>query len=68
MVGKRKINDAVLDSKFLEMLVCPLTHKGLRYDREKGELICDAAKLAYPIHDGIPVMLPSQARLLDDSD
>ena len=48
-----------LDPKFLEILVCPLTHTGLEYDRQNQELISKAANLAYPIHDGIPIMLPS---------
>lgn len=53
-----------IDPKLLEILVCPVTKTLLRYDREKQELISDAAKLAYPIRDGIPIMLPSEAREL----
>nr|WP_245413700.1 Trm112 family protein [Mangrovicella endophytica] len=49
----------------MELLVCPLTKTALTYDREKNELISRAAKLAYPIRDGIPIMLPSEARPLD---
>ena len=56
---------AVIDSKLLEILVCPLTKGTLRYDAGKGELISDKAKLAYPIRDGIPVMLVEEARKLD---
>jgi len=56
---------AVIDSKLLEILVCPLTKGTLRYDAEKGELISDRAKLAYPIRDGIPIMLVEEARKLD---
>ncbi|MBI1363872.1 MAG: Trm112 family protein [Proteobacteria bacterium] len=56
-----------VDPKLLELLVCPLTKTTLEYDAEKGELISRAAKLAYPIRDGIPVMLPEEARPLDDS-
>ena len=52
-------------ARLLEMLVCPLTKTGLRYDAEKQELISDRAKLAYPIRNGIPVMLPDQARELE---
>jgi uncharacterized protein YbaR (Trm112 family) len=52
------------DPKMLEMLVCPVTKTGLRYDAEKRELISDAAKLAFPIREGIPVMLPEEARRL----
>lgn len=48
--------------KLLEILVCPITKTTLRYDREKQELISEAAKLAYPIRDGIPIMLPEEAR------
>lgn len=55
----------VLDPKLLELLVCPLTKTPLVYDREAGELISRAAGLAYPIRDGIPIMLPDEARVLD---
>jgi hypothetical protein len=55
-----------VDPKLLELLVCPLTKTTLRYDAQRGELISDAAKLAYPIRDGIPIMLPDEARQLDD--
>lgn len=50
----------------LDILVCPLTKQPLRYDAERQELISPAAKLAYPIRDGIPVMLIDQARKLED--
>ena len=53
------------DRKMLEMLVCPLTRVTLEYDAEKQELISKAAKLAYPIRDGIPIMLPEEARVLE---
>jgi uncharacterized protein YbaR (Trm112 family) len=55
-----------VDPKLLEILVCPLTKAPLRYDRERQELISDKAKLAYPIRDGIPIMLVDEARPLDD--
>jgi uncharacterized protein len=55
----------VIDPKLLEILVCPLTKCPLEYDVEKQELISRAAKLAYPIRDGIPIMLPEEARRLD---
>jgi len=55
-----------IDPRLLEALVCPVTHGTLEYDREKGELISRSAKLAYPIRDGVPVMLPEEARELDD--
>ena len=54
-----------MDPKLLELLVCPVTKGPLRYDRERGELISDKAGLAYPIRDGIPIMLPDEARRLD---
>jgi len=56
---------AGVDPKLLEILVCPLTKSTLEYDAEKQELISRAAKLAYPIRDGIPIMLPEEARRLD---
>ncbi len=55
-----------VDPKLLEILVCPLTHQTLRYDAEAQELISDAAGLAYPIRDGIPIMLPDEARPLKE--
>lgn len=54
-----------VDSRLLEILVCPVTKNPLRYDAERGELISDKARLAYPIRDGIPIMLPDEARPLD---
>jgi len=56
---------STVDPKLLEILVCPLTKGPLEYDRERAELISRAAKLAYPIRDGIPIMLPEEARRLD---
>lgn len=58
-------NDAGVDPKLLEILVCPLSKEPLRYDMERQELISEKAGLAYPIRDGIPIMLPDQARRLD---
>ena len=55
-----------VDSKLLEILVCPVTRSPLRYDVEAQELISDQAKLAYPIRDGIPILLPESARKMDD--
>ena len=55
-----------LDPRLLEILVCPLTKGPLRYDREKGELVSEKAGLAYPIRDGIPIMLPEEARKLEE--
>lgn len=53
------------DPKMLEALVCPLTHGTLRYDAEKQELVSESGKVAFPIRDGIPVMLVDEARALD---
>lgn len=55
-----------IDQMLLDMLVCPLTKTTLEYDKEAQELISRAAKLAYPIRDGVPVMLPDEARSLED--
>ncbi len=55
-----------IDPKLLEILVCPLTKGPLRYDPEAQELISDQAGLAYPIRDGIPIMLVEEARRLDE--
>lgn len=55
-----------VDRRLLELLVCPLTKSLLEYDVEKQELISRAAKLAYPIRDGVPIMLPDEARPLED--
>ena len=54
-----------IDPRLLEILVCPLTRATLRYDAARQELISDAARLAYPIRDGIPIMLPEEARALE---
>jgi hypothetical protein len=54
------------DPKLLEILVCPLTKSPLEYDAARQELISRSAKLAYPIRDGIPIMLPEEARKLPD--
>ena len=58
---------AQVDPKLLEILVCPLTKGPLTYDRENQELISEQAQLAYPIRDGIPIMLVEEARSLDDA-
>ncbi len=55
----------MIDERLLAILVCPLTRTALRYDPEAQELVSDAASLAYPIRDGVPVMLPEEARRLD---
>jgi uncharacterized protein YbaR (Trm112 family) len=60
--------NATIDPKLLEILVCPLTKTPLIFNRESMELISQQAGLAYPIRDGIPIMLPDEARPLDDSE
>ena len=55
-----------VDPKLLEILVCPLTKGPLRYDQNANELVSDQAGLAFPIRDGIPIMLVDEARTLDD--
>jgi uncharacterized protein YbaR (Trm112 family) len=57
---------AALDPKLLDLLVCPLTKGPLRYDRDAQELVSEQAGLAYPIRDGIPIMLVDEARPLGD--
>ena len=56
------------DPKLLEILVCPLTKSTLHYDRDRQELVSRAAGLAYPIRDGVPVMLAGEARTLSDEE
>ena len=55
-----------VDPKLLEFLICPVTHGPLHYDRDAQELISEQAKLAFPIRDGIPIMLPYEARQIDE--
>jgi uncharacterized protein YbaR (Trm112 family) len=57
-----------VDAKLLEILVCPVTKGPLVYDRQRQELISKAARLAYPIRDGIPVMLEEEARKLESAE
>jgi uncharacterized protein YbaR (Trm112 family) len=59
---------AALDPRLLEVLVCPVTRTPLTYDRARGELVSRAARLAYPVRDGVPVMLPEEARPLAESE
>jgi uncharacterized protein YbaR (Trm112 family) len=60
--------ESEVDPKLLEILVCPVTKAPLRYDRQRQELISLEAGLAYPIRDGIPIMLVDEARRLDDAE
>jgi uncharacterized protein YbaR (Trm112 family) len=55
-----------IDPRLLEILVCPLTKSSLEYDAARQEMVSRAARLAYPIRDGIPIMLPEEARPLED--
>jgi uncharacterized protein YbaR (Trm112 family) len=55
-----------VDPKLLELMVCPLTKGRLTYDREHNELVSEKARLAYPIRDGIPIMLVSEAREIEE--
>jgi uncharacterized protein len=55
-----------IDPKMLEMLVCPLTKGNLTYDRARNELVSRLARLAYPVRDGIPILLPSEARVVEE--
>ncbi len=57
-----------IDPKLLEILVCPVTKDTLTYNRQAQELISKSARLAYPIRDGIPIMLPEEARPLSDEE
>ncbi|MEQ1658420.1 MAG: Trm112 family protein [Hylemonella sp.] len=57
-----------MDTRLLELLVCPVTKGPLAYDREKQELTSRSARLAYPIRDGIPVLLENEARTLSDEE
>ena len=57
-----------MDTKLLELLVCPVTKGPLDYDRTKQELVSRSARLAYPVRDGLPVLLETEARTLTDEE
>jgi uncharacterized protein YbaR (Trm112 family) len=57
-----------MDTKLLELIVCPVTKGPLEFDREKQELISRSARLAYPVRDGIPILLANEARTLTDAE
>jgi uncharacterized protein len=57
-----------MDTKLLELLVCPVTKGSLEYNRERQELISRSARLAYPVREGIPVLLENEARTLSDAE
>ena len=60
--------DRAVDPKLLEILVCPVSKQALEYDAERQELVSRAARLAYPVRDGIPIMLAEEARPLGDDE
>ena len=62
------VEPAPVDPRLLEVLVCPVTRGALEYDRARGELISRSARLAYPIRDGVPIMLPEEARELGEGE
>ena len=66
--GDDRQGDRMVDRKLLEILVCPLTKTTLEYDAKRRELVSRAAKLAFPIRDGIPILLEEEARQLTDED
>lgn len=71
MIGGYSLQEPIsssMDSKLIELLVCPVTKGPLLLDREKQELVSRSARLAYPIRDGIPVLLESEARVLTDEE
>ncbi|GGA60514.1 UPF0434 protein bsr0601 [Nitratireductor aestuarii] len=68
MVDSGRVNKNPVDPKLLELLVCPVTKGTLEWDAAKQELISRRARLAYPVRDGVPVMLPSEARELQDEE
>jgi uncharacterized protein YbaR (Trm112 family) len=67
-MNETDLHAAEIDPRLLEILVCPITHGPLIYDRARSELISRSARLAYPIRDGVPIMLPEEARELTDSE
>ena len=68
MRSSHSSRDGSVDPKLLEILVCPVTKGPLVYDKDKQELISKSARLAYPIRDGIPVMLEDEARRLEPNE
>jgi uncharacterized protein YbaR (Trm112 family) len=65
-MSDRQASPRAVDPKLLEILVCPVTKTTLEYDRERQELVSRAARLAFPIRDGIPILLEEEARRLED--
>lgn len=63
---ERKAEPPLIDPKMLELLVCPKSRKPLQFDAARQELVCEESELAYPVRDGVPILLISEARRLDD--
>ncbi len=63
-----KADNVLLAGQMMQLLVCPLTKQSLKYDKERQELISVSARLAYPVRGGIPILLPSEARRLDEDE
>jgi len=68
MTDTEKTPSRDVDPKLLEVLVCPVSRGPLSYDRKKNELVSKQARLAYPIREGVPIMLPDEARELSDAE
>jgi uncharacterized protein YbaR (Trm112 family) len=68
MTDTEKTPSRDVDPKLLEVLVCPVSRGPLSYDRKKNELVSKQARLAYPIREGVPIMLPDEARELTDAE
>jgi len=67
-MSEPSVLDVQVDPRLLEVLVCPVTRGPLVYDRDKAELVSKSARLAYPIRDGVPIMLPEEARELGEGE
>jgi uncharacterized protein len=68
MASWRQSYHPAMDTKLLELIVCPVTKGPLEFDREKQELVSRSARLAYPVRDGIPILLENEARTLSDTE
>ena len=66
--AEHPVDQAAVDPRLLEVLVCPVTRGPLVYDRARAELVSKTARLAYPVRDGVPVMLPEEARALGEGE
>ena len=68
MRDKQRRDESPVERKLLELLVCPVAKEPLIWDEARNELVSKTARLAYPVRDGVPVMLPSEARILDEEE